>query len=167
MTMDLWTAQHQQCFYILLTVHFVDNDFELKSRCLQTLEVPQDLNASSPYGGAGHSILKDWKNLRESVWRYHRQWKQHCQCHWSKGPVTKLLNDLFEQQSQSCSHSDKVEKELNLYKAEQPADLDSNSLAWWKELKSLYPLMTKLVQKVFSVVATFDHSGFSCYHQET
>ena len=87
--------------------------------------------------------------------------------HWSKGPVTKLLNDLFEQQSQSCSHSDKVEKELNLYKAEQPADLDSNSLAWWKERKSLYPLMTKLVQKVFSIVATFDHSGFSCYHQET
>ena len=61
MTMDLWTAQHQQCFYVLLTVHFVDNDFELKSRCLQTLEVPQDLNASSPYGSAGHSILKDWK----------------------------------------------------------------------------------------------------------
>ena len=47
-----------------------------------------------------------------------------------KGPVTKLLGDLFEQRSQSCSHSDKVEKELNLYKAEQPADLDSNPLAW-------------------------------------
>ena len=63
-----------------------------------------------------------------------------------KGPVTKLLGDLFEQQSQSCSHSDKVEKELNLYKAEQPADVDSNPLAWWKERKSLYPLMSKLVQ---------------------
>ena len=71
-----------------------------------------------------------------------------------KGPVSELLCDLSEQQSQSCSHSDKVEKELNLYKAEQPADLDSNPLAWWKEQKSLYSLMSKLVQKVFSYVAT-------------
>lgn len=76
-----------------------------------------------------------------------------------KGPVTKLLGDLFKQQSQSCSHSDKVEKELNLYKAEQPADLDSNPLAWWKERKSLYPLMSKLVQKVLQ--QAFHQSGFS------
>ena len=47
-----------------------------------------------------------------------------------KGPITKLLGDLFDQKSQSCSHSDNVEKELNLYKAEQPADVDSNPLAW-------------------------------------
>ena len=55
-----------------------------------------------------------------------------------KGPVTKLLGDLFQHQGNSCSHSDKVVKELNLYKAEQAADLDSNPLAWWKERKSLY-----------------------------
>ena len=47
MTTDLWTAQHQQHSYNSLTVHFIDNDFELQSRCLQTLEVPQDHNASS------------------------------------------------------------------------------------------------------------------------
>ena len=49
-----------------------------------------------------------------------------------KGPVSKLLGDLFEQRSQSPSFSDKVTKELELYKVEQPAELDSNPLAWWK-----------------------------------
>ena len=71
-----------------------------------------------------------------------------------KGPVTKLLGDLFESQEKSSSHSDDVEKELNLYKAEQPADLESNPLTWWKERQSLYPLMSKLVRKVLSFVAT-------------
>ena len=47
-----------------------------------------------------------------------------------KGPVSKLLGDLFEQWSQSPLFSDKVTKELELYKAEQPAELDSNPLAW-------------------------------------
>ena len=46
-----------------------------------------------------------------------------------KGPVSKLLGDLFEQRSQSTSFSDKVTKELELYKAEQPAELESNPLA--------------------------------------
>ena len=47
MTTDLWTAQHQQHSYISLTVHFIDIGFELQPKCLQTLEVPQDHNASS------------------------------------------------------------------------------------------------------------------------
>ena len=71
-----------------------------------------------------------------------------------KGPVTKLLGDLFESQEKSSCHSDDVAKELNLYKAEQPADLESNPLTWWKERQSLYPLMSKLVRKVLSFVAT-------------
>ena len=71
-----------------------------------------------------------------------------------KGPVSKLLGDLFEQRIQSPSFSDKVTKGLELYKAEQPAELDSNPLAWWKTQTSLYPLMRRFVQKIFSFVAT-------------
>ena len=65
MTTDLWTAQHQQRSYISLTVHFVDIDFELQSKCLQTLEVPQDHNASSLMEVLD-SMLKDW-NISEKV----------------------------------------------------------------------------------------------------
>ena len=64
MTTDLWTSQHQQRAYISLTVHFVDDDFELKSRCLQTLEIPQDHNASS-LKEVLTTMLKDWKILRK------------------------------------------------------------------------------------------------------
>ena len=46
-TTDLWTAQYQQRAYISLTVHFIDSEFKLQSRCLQTLEVPQDHSAGS------------------------------------------------------------------------------------------------------------------------
>ena len=60
-----WMAQHQQRSYISLTVHFVDIDFELKSKCLQTLEVPQDHNASSLMEVLD-SMLKDW-NISEKV----------------------------------------------------------------------------------------------------
>ena len=65
MTTDLWTAQHQQRSYISLTVHFIDIDFELQSKCLQTLEVPQDHNASS-LTEVLDSMLKDW-NISEKV----------------------------------------------------------------------------------------------------
>ena len=46
-TSDLWTAQHQYRSYISLTVHFVDTNFKLHSKCLQTLEIPQDHTAAS------------------------------------------------------------------------------------------------------------------------
>ena len=65
MTTDLWTAQHQQRSYISLTVHFADIDFELQSKCLQTLEVPQDHNASSLMEVLD-SMLKDW-DISEKV----------------------------------------------------------------------------------------------------
>ena len=65
MTTDLWTAQHQQRSYISLTVHFVDIDFELQSKCLQTLKVSQDHNASSLMEVLD-SMLKDW-NISEKV----------------------------------------------------------------------------------------------------
>ena len=89
-----------------------------------------------------------------------------------KGPVSKLLGDLFEQRSQSPSFSDKVKRELELYQAERPAELDSNPLAWWKTRTSLYPLMRRLAQKIFSFVATSVPSETSfqyiweCYHSK-
>jgi hypothetical protein len=32
-TSDLWTAQHQSRSYILLTVHFINNDIQYQSKC--------------------------------------------------------------------------------------------------------------------------------------
>ena len=60
MTTDLWASQHQQCSYISLTVHFVDNDFELQSRCLQTLELPRDHSANS-LNEVLNAMFKNWK----------------------------------------------------------------------------------------------------------
>lgn len=40
-TMDLWSSRTSEP-YISLTVHFVDEEFELKSRCLQTSYFPTD-----------------------------------------------------------------------------------------------------------------------------
>ena len=72
-----------------------------------------------------------------------------------KGPVSKLLGDLFKEQQQTESDVhvqfvDSVLKELEMYKAEKPADPEK----WWYRQKSLYPLMCRLVQKFFSFVAT-------------
>ena len=73
-----------------------------------------------------------------------------------KGPVEKIIGELFESHTQQHLplHSDKVQKELDMYKAESPPDLDSDPLAWWSSRKELYPLMSKLVQRMFSFVAT-------------
>ena len=67
-----------------------------------------------------------------------------------KGPVSKLLGDLFKEQQQTESDVhvqfvDSVLKELEMYKAEKPADLESDPLEWWYRQKSLYPLMCRLV----------------------
>ena len=50
-----------------------------------------------------------------------------------KGPEADLLGDLFAKDSlpQRLDYSEKVRKELLLYKAEQPAELDSDPLRWW------------------------------------
>ena len=50
--------------------------------------------------------------------------------------------------------SEKVEREISLYRAEQAADLDSDPLKWWKNRKLSYPLLIKLIQKWYSMVAT-------------
>jgi len=71
---------------------------------------------------------------------------------------SKLLGDIFIHDTDDLppriAASKKVEIELSLYKAEQPACLDSNPLEWWKEQKLAYPSLSKLVRKLHSMVAT-------------
>ena len=75
-----------------------------------------------------------------------------------EGPVQKLIGKLFQPQSQPTHllspHSSKVAKELELYNAEKPLDLDSDPLTWWNNRRLIYPLMCKLVQKYYAFVAT-------------
>ena len=72
-----------------------------------------------------------------------------------KGPVANLLGDLFEEQSDDAPlHCDKVAKELELYKTEKVLELDSDPLEWWNARKHHYPIMLRLVQRVFCFVAT-------------
>ena len=59
-TTDLWTSQYQQRSYISLTVHFIDRNFTLQSKCLQTLEVPQDHDAAS-LKDVISTMLSNWK----------------------------------------------------------------------------------------------------------
>ena len=63
---DLWTSLHQQGAYISLTAHFVDSDFNRPSKCLQTLEIPQDHNARS-LKDVLSSMFHDWKSLESCV----------------------------------------------------------------------------------------------------
>ena len=59
-TTDLWTSQYQQRSYISLTVHFIDRNFTLQSKCLQTLEVPQDHDTAS-LKDVISTMLSNWK----------------------------------------------------------------------------------------------------------
>ena len=38
--------------------------------------------------------------------------------------------------------------------SEHVVDLDSNPLQWWNNRKLVYPLITQLVKKIFSIVTT-------------
>ena len=71
---------------------------------------------------------------------------------------SKLLGEIFINDSNALpprlAISERVKWELSLYRAEQPADLDSDPLEWWKERKFAYPILTKLIQKKYSMVAT-------------
>ena len=83
-----------------------------------------------------------------------------------KSKFAKLLGDIFETDMMPprLALVDKVRREISLYKAEHVADLDSNPLKWWNNRKHTYPLITKLVKKMFSIVATSVPSErlFSC-----
>ena len=72
-----------------------------------------------------------------------------------KGPIPKLIGDLFEGPSSSDSSTCKASKELELYRDEQSLkDLDSDPLMWWKSRQSVYPLLCQLVKAIHCFVAT-------------
>ena len=64
-----------------------------------------------------------------------------------------FIGDLFEEQQQTESDQfiESVTKELEMYKAEKPTDLESDPLEWWYQRKTLYPLMCRLVLRIFSL----------------
>lgn len=64
-TTDLWTAKHQNRSYISLTIHFIDNVWELRSYCLETREISVDHTAENIATELG-DLLSDWK-VKERV----------------------------------------------------------------------------------------------------
>lgn len=72
----------------------------------------------------------------------------------SPGAVSKLLGDLFKESTNVPLYSEIVSKEMELYKTEKLLELDGDPLQWWHKRQSIYPIMCKLVQKMFSFVAT-------------
>ena len=49
-TTDLWTAQHQNRSYISVTAHFIDDNWKLQTRCLETHEVSTANNLADELG---------------------------------------------------------------------------------------------------------------------
>ena len=62
---DLWTAKYQNRSYISVSCHFIDQEWELHSYCLETRELPVDHTAQS-IATELSQLLKDW-NLRGST----------------------------------------------------------------------------------------------------
>ena len=52
--------------------------------------------------------------------------------------MTALLGDLFSKDvmPERLAHSEKVKRELSLYKAEHSAELDFDPLKWWQSEKA-------------------------------
>ena len=71
-----------------------------------------------------------------------------------KGPMEQLLGTIFEETSTVDQSCDKIFRELSFYKSEAPAKLGSNPLEWWRKSEHLYPMMTELIKKYFSMVGT-------------
>ena len=69
----------------------------------------------------------------------------------SSGAVSKLLGDLS---ASAPLYSEAVTKKMELYKMEQLLELDCDPLQWWHKILSIYPIICKLAQKMFSFVAT-------------
>ena len=80
------------------------------------------------------------------------------------GPLTKLLGDIFTQEKSCNNPTDHARNELVRYEAEEVLDLDSNPLKWWKERRKLFPILSDLSSKLFSLPATNVPSEriFSC-----
>ena len=80
-TMDLWTARHQQRSYISLTAHLVNSKFQLYSRCLQTREVSEDHDAQSLQEVLSKMLL-DWNIDNKVFGATTDNIAQYCQCYW-------------------------------------------------------------------------------------
>ena len=76
-----------------------------------------------------------------------------------KGSVSKLLGDLFDQQ-QTDTHSDIVTKEIEVCKAEKPAELDFDHSPWWHQRKSFYSPACTIVPKMYSFISASVPSVF-------
>jgi len=64
-TTDLWTAKHQNKGYISLKAHFVDADWVMQTRCLETREMPMVHNAENLAEECDQE-MKEW-NIRSKV----------------------------------------------------------------------------------------------------
>ena len=64
-TTDLWTAKYQNRSYISVSCHFIDQEWELHSYCLETRELPVDHTAQN-IATELSQLLKEW-NVRERV----------------------------------------------------------------------------------------------------
>lgn len=80
------------------------------------------------------------------------------------GPLTKLLGDIFTSEKSSKNSTDLARNELVRYEAEETLDLDNNPLKWWMEREKLFPILSDLACKLFSLPATSVPSEriFSC-----
>ena len=59
-TTDLWTSSNQNRSYISLTLHYVSSNFEMRSRCLHTKEVPQE-HTAEVLASVLEEMLKEWQ----------------------------------------------------------------------------------------------------------
>ena len=62
---DLWTAKYQNRSYVSLTCHFIDQEWELYSYCLETCDLPIDHTAENVAAELSQ-LLMDW-NIREKL----------------------------------------------------------------------------------------------------
>lgn len=72
-TTDLWSSRTMEP-YMLLTIHYIDNDFTMKSHFLQTSFFPARLNRRgySPRTAGSTSFLEPARG--ETSLHHHRQW---------------------------------------------------------------------------------------------
>ena len=71
------------------------------------------------------------------------------------GPVSSLFNGItWPKQRKQLSRSQLVESELRRYQDEESIDLDANPLVWWNSRLCQYPLLIRLVRKIWSHPAT-------------
>ena len=63
---DLWTAKHQNHSHISLSIHFIDNVWELQSYCLETREISVE-HTTETIATELEDLLSDWNVKRDHV----------------------------------------------------------------------------------------------------